>query len=101
MKFAVSMALVVLMLAMPLSCILAAYQAPAAHPCCPRTSTNLKCPYDLFDSAKASSNAAFAAVPVAVAVRIEPPIFSVSEALPLLIAPTGGDLYISNRVLRV
>jgi hypothetical protein len=101
MKFAVSLALVVLMLGMPLGCILAAHQSTAAHPCCPRTSTSFKCPYDLFDSAKASSNLAVAVAPVPVVVRIDPPALTVSDALPISIAPTTDDLYISNRILRI
>ena len=95
------MALVVLLLGMPVGCILAAHQATAAHPCCPRTSTNLKCPYDLFDSAKASSNLAIAVAPVPLAVRIDPPSLTVSGPLPLLIVPTSDDLCISNRILRI
>jgi hypothetical protein len=101
MKFAVSLALVVLLLGMPLGCILAAHHATAAHPCCPRNSTNLKCPYDLFDSAKASSNLGVAVAPVPVVVRIDSPALTVSDVLPISIAPTNDDLFISNRVLRI
>ena len=101
MKFAVSVALVVLLLGMPVGCILAAHQASAAHPSCPRTSTNLKCPYDLFDSAKASSHLAIAVVPVPAAIGIARPSLTDSDALPLTIAPVSDDLYISNRTLRI
>jgi hypothetical protein len=101
MKFTVSMALLVLLLGLPVGCILAAHQATAAHPCCPRTSTNLKCPYDLFDSAKASSHLAIAIVPAPASLGIAPPTLNVSEALPLTIAPVSDDLCISNRILRI
>jgi hypothetical protein len=101
MKFAVSIALVVLLLGLPVGCILAAHQAAAAHPCCPRTSANLKCPYDLFDSAKASSHLTIAIVPVRASIGMAAPTLTVSEALPLTIATVCNDLCISNRILRI
>jgi hypothetical protein len=101
MKFAVSMAIVILALGMPLGCILAAHQATAAHPCCPRTGTNFKCPYDLFDSAKASHNVAIAPSPASVAMGIVPPALNVSKAPTVSIAPVCDDLCISNRILRI
>jgi len=99
MKFAVSMALVLLLLGMPLGCIFST--SPAAHPCCPRTSANLKCPYDLFDSAKASSHVVAATVLALPTAGIAPQIPTVAEDLPLSIAATASDLYIFHRVLRI
>jgi hypothetical protein len=99
MKIAISMALVVLLLGMPLGCILST--SPAAHPCCPRTSANLKCPYDLFDSAKASSHIVVAVAPVPVAVETNPPGPGVSELLATTAPAATNDLYISYRILRI
>jgi hypothetical protein len=101
MKFAVSVAIVVLALGMPLGCILAAHQATAVHPCCPRTGTNFKCPYDLFDSAKASHNVAIAPSPASLAMGIIAPTPTVSKAPTVSVAPVSDDLCISNRILRI
>ena len=96
------MALVVLLLGMPLGCVLSTFHATSAHPCCPRTtSANLKCPYDLFDSAKATNHVAMAAVSVPVAAGVAPPSLFTSEALPHSLPPITNDLYISYRILRV
>jgi hypothetical protein len=99
MKLAVSMVLVVLLLGMPLGCILST--SPAAHPCCPRTSASIKCPYDLFDSAKASSHAAVAVAPVPVAIEIDPPGPGVPELFSPAEPAATNDLYISYRILRI
>jgi hypothetical protein len=99
MKFAVSIALVVLLLGMPLSCILAKCQVPA--PCCPRTSTSFKCPYDALDNAKVATIVANADVPIAVATGIAPPSPSIVRDLFLEIAEDRRGLYILNRILRI
>jgi hypothetical protein len=99
MKFAVSVALVVLLLGMPLGCVFAACQIPA--PCCPRTSTTVKCPYDALDAAKVANLAAIANVPVAVAAGTVPPGSGIDFISPPLIAEDRGDLYILNRILRI
>src|SRR5579862_6695600 len=101
MKFAVSLALLVLLLGMPLSCLLAACPVPAPHhPCCPRTA-NFKCPYDTLDSAKLTSIAAIVPLPVADVTAIAPQITSVPlDAAPSIIQDRG-DLYILNRILRI
>jgi hypothetical protein len=93
MKFAVSMALVVLLLGMPRGCILATFHAPAAHPWCPRTTAS--------DSAKASTHVAMAAVLAPVTSGIAPPSLFASETLPHSISPVSDDLYISYRILRI
>jgi|HubBroStandDraft_2_1064218.scaffolds.fasta_scaffold921876_1 hypothetical protein len=99
MKFAVSMALVALLLGMPLGCILVKCQVPA--PCCPRTSTSFKCPYDALDTAKVASLAAAVDVPIAVATGIAPPPPPVLRDLRPEIAEDQPDLCILNRILRI
>jgi hypothetical protein len=98
MKFIVSMALVLLLLGMPLGCVLAGYSP--AHPCCPRKSTSLSCPYDTLDNAKVVRTAPVAEVPVEVAIGIVPPQVVTREVLPE-IAEAHGDLYTLNRILRI
>jgi hypothetical protein len=98
-KFAVSVALVILLLGMPVGCILAGY-APA-HPCCPRTSVVSKCPYDALDNAKIASIAAHAVLPAAVSTGILPPSQPVLRDLLPEIAEDQPDLYVLNRILRI
>lgn len=98
MRFAVSVALVVLLLVgMPLGCVMAGF-APS-HPCCPRTSVNSKCPYDALDHAKIVSAAAVAPA-VAVAFVIPPSRPVMRDLLPE-IAEDQPDLYVLNRILRI
>lgn len=100
MKFAVSLAMAVLLLGMPLGCILASCQVAApVHPCCPRTSPNLKCPYDTFDSAKVAIQVAMA-VPPAV-LGIAPPAASITFQPAPEPAEDLSDSYIFNRILRI
>lgn len=102
MKFAVSFAMVVLLLGMPLGCILATCQIDgAAHPCCPRTAAKLTCPYDTFDSAKVANMVAIVALPASEAIEIasQAPNFS-REVAPLIVADYR-DSYIFNRILRI
>jgi hypothetical protein len=103
MKFAVSVALVVLLLGLPLDCVLAKCQVPA--PCCPRTNTSFKCPYDALDSAKVAGIAAIANVPVLSAAGFAPPVANVElHPSPPNIddrSDDRGDLYILNRLLRI
>jgi len=98
MKFMVSMALVVLLLGMPLGCILAACEATPAHAHCPRTTTNIRCPYDLFDSAKVTSVAAH--VPPANGIAMAP-LYASITLVPVAIANNSSDLLILNRILRI
>jgi hypothetical protein len=99
MKFAVSLAMAVLLLGMPLSCLLAPCQiAPPAHPCCPRTGTNLKCPYDALDSAKVAI--LVASTPALERIEIAP-LISSAPIGPESIAADGSDSYILNRILRI
>jgi xanthine/uracil permease len=101
MKFAISVALVVLLLGMPLGCILAACQVVAPpHPCCPRTNTSVKCPYDALDSAKVATIAAVAVVPMAAETGIAPANRSIVESSPT-VTEDRSDLYILNRILRI
>jgi hypothetical protein len=99
MKFAVSLAMAVLLLGMPLACVVASCQiAPPAHPCCPRTGANLKCPYDALDSAKVAT--LVASMPAAERMEIAPQISSVlldSES----VAADRSNTYILNRILRI
>jgi hypothetical protein len=100
MKFAVSMALVVLLLGMPLACILVACDATPAHPCCPRTTTNIRCPYDLFDSAKVASVSIAAHVPATIGIAIAPASASIM-LVPEDVGSDGSDLFLLNRILRI
>jgi len=97
-KFTVSIALLVLLLGMPVGCILAGYHP--AHPCCPRTNINVRCPYDVLDNAKIVGIAAVAVVPNA-AVGITPPTTPLLRDLLPEIAEDQPDLHILNRILRV
>ncbi len=99
MKFAVSVALMTLLLGMPLSCVLANCQVPA--PCCPRTSTSFKCPYDALDSAKVAGIAAVANVPLAVGTWIAPPDPRIEIGTSPAPSQDRTDLYIVNRILRI
>jgi len=99
MKFAVSVAMVVLLLALPLACVLGACQPSA--PCCPKPNNNLRCPYDTLDSAKIAGAVAIADVPIAITIGIAPPSpRAFRDPLPAT-APDRGDLYILNRILRI
>jgi hypothetical protein len=97
-KFAVSVAIVVLLLGMPVGCILVG--ASPAHPCCPRTNTNVKCPYDALDAAKIVGIVAVIPMPISIA-AIVPPSPSVMRDLLPEVAEDQPDLYILNRILRV
>jgi hypothetical protein len=99
MKFAVSIALLVLLLGMPLACVFASCQLPA--PCCPRTNASFKCPYDALDSAKIASIVAIANVPVSPAAGFAPAAIHVESQPSPTIAKDSGDLYILNRILRI
>jgi len=99
MKFAVSIALVVLLLGMPLGCVLAGINP--AHPCCPRTSVISKCPYDTLDNAKIASIGLVAIVPIAVITLIAPPSAPVLQDLEPAVTEAQPDLYVLNRILRV
>jgi hypothetical protein len=99
MKFAVSVALVVLLLGLPLDCVLAKCQVPA--PCCPRTNTSFKCPYDALDSAKIAGIAAIANVPALSAAGFAPQAKNVELHPSPIIVEDRGDLYILNRLLRI
>jgi hypothetical protein len=99
MKFAVSVALMILLLGMPLSCVLANCQVPA--PCCPHTSTSFRCPYDALDSAKIAGIAAVANVPMAVATRTAPPDPRIDIGTSPTPTQDRTDLYILNRILRI
>jgi hypothetical protein len=99
MRFAVSIALVVLLLGMPLGCILAKCQVPA--PCCPRTSSSFKCPYDALDNAKVAAIAAAVSIPILAWVEIAPPSPPVMRDLLPEIAENQPDLYVLNRILRI
>jgi hypothetical protein len=90
MRFAVSVALVLLLLGMPLGCVLGACQLPA--PCCPRPGTTVKCPYDALDAAKVANLAAIANVPVAVEAGTVPPSSSIDFISPPPVAEDRGDL---------
>jgi hypothetical protein len=98
-KFAVAVAIVVLLLGMPVGCILVG--ASPAHPCCPRTNTNIKCPYDALDAAKIVGFAAIVPVPISVVAAITPPTSSVLRDLLPEVVEDQPDLYILNRILRV
>jgi len=99
MKFAVSIALVILFLGMPVGCVLAG--ANPARPCRPRTSTNIRCPYDALDAAKIAGVVVVAAPPVAALVGIAPPNPPVMRDLLPEIAEDQPDLYVLNRILRI
>ncbi len=102
MKFAASVAMAVLLLGMPLGCILATCQIDApAHPCCPRTGANLKCPYDALDSAKVANTVAIAAVPVDLATEAAPPKVPSVTLDPAPPLADRSDSYILNRILRI
>ncbi|MGA3188393.1 MAG: hypothetical protein ABSF22_14910 [Bryobacteraceae bacterium] len=99
MKFAVSIALVILLLGMPLDCILAKCQLPA--PCCPRTNTSFKCPYDALDSAKIVHVAAIANVPVMPVAGLVPAVTNIQWEQSSPTVEDRSDLYILNRLLRI
>ena len=99
MKFAVSIALAVILLGLPLACVLSSCQV-LEHPCCPRTSTNLKCPYDYLDSAKAATVVAIASSPAA-EIIIAPPTPEVAYDLSPVADSSRADLCILNRILRI
>jgi hypothetical protein len=98
MKFAASVALVVLLLGMPLGCVLAG--SSPAHPCCPPTKASLKCPYDALDNAK-TAVVAVAVLPIATVIGIMPPSPPVVRDLLPEIAEDQPDLYVLNRILRI
>ena len=83
---------------MPVGCILVG--ASPAHPCCPRTNTNVKCPYDALDAAKIVGIVAVIPMPISIA-AIVPPSPSVMRDLLPEVAEDQPDLYILNRILRV
>jgi hypothetical protein len=100
MKFAVSIALVtLLLLGMPLGCILAG--SSPAHPCCPPTKANVKCPYDALDTAKIVNVAVVAVMPISAVMGIIPPSPPVMRDLLPETAEDQPDLYVLNRILRI
>ena len=99
MKFAVSVALAVILLGLPLACVLSTCQI-LEHPCCPRTSANLKCPYDYLDAAKAATVIAVANVPAVVA-GIVPPALELAHDFSPVVQEHRGDLHILHRNLRI
>jgi len=99
MKFAVSVAIIVLLLGMPIGCVLAGLSP--GHPCCPRTTASSKCPYDLLDAAKIAGIAAAAVVPVVASAAIAPPTQQVIQDLLPEAAEDQPDLYVLNRILRI
>src|ERR1700722_159241 len=99
MKFAVSIALVTLLLGMPLGCVLAG--SSPSHPCCPPIKTSVKCPYDALDTAKIVSVAVIAVMPVAAVTGIIPSSPPVIRYLLPEIAEDQPDLYVLNRILRI
>jgi len=98
-KFAVSIAIVVLLLGMPVGCVLAGITP--AHACCPRTSVVSKCPYDALDNAKIASIVAIAVMPEAILAGVVPPNQPVLRDLLPEIAEAQPDLYVLNRILRI
>jgi hypothetical protein len=99
MKYAVSVAMVVMLLGMPLGCIL--NFVPSVHPCCPRTGSTLKCPYDTFDSAKIAKVVATVAIPSADRTGIAPQVRSIPPTPVPSIAEDRSDLHLLNRILRI
>jgi hypothetical protein len=99
MKFAVSIAVIVLLLGMPLGCMLAG--SSPTHPCCPRTTATSKCPYDALDNAKVATITATVSLPVAIGSGIAPPSQPVLRDLLPEIADDQPDLYVLNRILRI
>jgi hypothetical protein len=99
MRFAVSIALVVLFLGMPVGCVLAG--SNPAHPCCPRTGTDVKCPYDALDAAKIAGIAVVAIVPSSAVIVIAPPSPPVMRDLLSEVTEDQPDLYVLNRILRI
>jgi hypothetical protein len=97
MKFAVSVAMVVLLLAMPLSCIFVAQ----THACCPRPDKQSKCPYDAIDSAKVANPGAVVSLPATVAIQIVPQVLAVALDPAPSVAEDGSDLHLLHRVLRI
>jgi hypothetical protein len=98
MKHAVSFAMVLLLLGMPLGCILT--PCAIAHPCCPKTDANLKCPYDTFDSAKVASLVVTVSLPAGQA-QIEPEITFAATSFTPSIEKDESNLHILNRILRI
>ena len=98
MKYWVSLALLVLLLGMPVGCILAG--SSPAHPCCPRKSMSLKCPYDALDNAKITSTAPVASVPMAMVSVVLPNPPVMRDLLPE-VAEAQPDLLVLNRILRI
>ncbi len=102
MKFAVSFAMVVLLLGMPLGCILATCQIDGpAHPCCPRTAAKLTCPYDTFDSAKIANMVPGVGLPASDAIETASQTPNFSHDFAPLIVTDHSDSYILNRILRI
>jgi hypothetical protein len=103
MKFAVSVAMVVLLLGMPLGCMLAAYPSSApSHPCCPRhqgqTTANLKCPYDTLDQ---STGGSFVVTEPEQPVSIAPPVEIARALFVPATAEDRGDLNLLHCILRI
>jgi hypothetical protein len=99
MKFAVSVALAMILLALPLACVLSTCQI-LEKPCCPRTGANLKCPYDYLDAAKAATVVAIASAPAA-EIAIVPPARQVAHDDSPVADSSRADLCILNRILRI
>ena len=98
MKHAVSFAMVLLLLGMPLGCILT--PCAIAHPCCPKTDASLKCPYDTFDSAKVAGMVVAVSLPTG-HTQIEPDTTFVATPFTPSIEKDGSNLHILNRILRI
>ncbi len=102
MRFATSVVLAVLLLALPVGCILA---SSPAHACCPEhkpdTNASLKCPYDVFDGATTAHLLAPVAVLPAQTVTLLPQMRPPELAGAPIVLEDGGDLLLLNRILRI
>jgi hypothetical protein len=103
MKFAVSIALLVVFLALPVNCILAACRVvPPSHHCCHRTGPELGCPYDVMDTSHAATYVTLAAIePKSIGSEIAPPIAAIDRFVSSPVSSHGGELHILNRILRI
>lgn len=97
MKFAVSLAMIALLLAMPLGCIFVGQM----HACCPKPEKNFKCPYDAFDSAKVANPGAVVCLPATVRIEIVPQVLTVALDSAPSVVEDGSDLHLLHRILRI
>ena len=102
MKHAVSILLLIGLIAIPIGCVLAICPA-VDHDCCPKSaSTATACPYDILSTSSAACTSPALTLHAVVTAMPAAPVVSIAPVAPTLsLVSDTGDLHIVNRVLLI